>query len=336
MHLIDIKAETAAPETKIDSAICCFSGGVDSSYTLATHDDEISHLLVIQGFDTWRTPIDWEENVKARAEFARIANKKLIAVDSNVREFVEERKIYWGMVIGSVLTGMGATLAPRLFLVPSSWTDQDLHAMGLSRSSTASHWPGLIEKQPWAKPRKAKGAFQIMRTWREGCRRVYSLTAGKNHQFNWAKTEKLQLPGSSRHGLYLLDATVVDLCRSVFPWAKFRKAKGAVKIHVGLDGEGYLPEFISLPDGKNHECNWAKTLKLPLGSMVVFDMGFTDYRWYQTLMGNGIYFVTRLKSNAKIQYLRKRSGRKAEGITIDRTICSATSHNRCVCRLHRS
>jgi len=46
--------------------------------------------------------------------------------------------------------------------------------------------------------------------------------------------------------LYLLDATVVDLCLSVFPWAKFRKAKGAVKIHVGLDGEGYLPEFISL------------------------------------------------------------------------------------------
>jgi len=46
--------------------------------------------------------------------------------------------------------------------------------------------------------------------------------------------------------LYLLDATVVDLCLSVFPWAKFRKAKGAVKIHVGLDGKGYLPEFISL------------------------------------------------------------------------------------------
>ena len=49
--------------------------------------------------------------------------------------------------------------------------------------------------------------------------------------------------------LYLLDATVVDLCLSVFPWAKFRKAKGAIKIHVGLDGAGYLPEFISLTDG---------------------------------------------------------------------------------------
>ena len=54
--------------------------------------------------------------------------------------------------------------------------------------------------------------------------------------------------------------------------------------------------------------------------MVVFDMGFTDYGWYQSLMENGIYFVTRLKSNARIKYLRKRSGRKAKGITVDRTI----------------
>jgi hypothetical protein len=120
--------------------------------------------------------------------------------------------------------------------------------------------------------------------------------------------------------LYLLDATVVDLCLPVFPWAKFRKTKGAVKLHVGLDGDGYLPEFISLTVGKHHESHWAKTLKLPLGSMVVFDMGFTDYLWYQNLMGNGIYFVTRLKSNAKIKYLRKRSGLKAKGITVDRVI----------------
>jgi hypothetical protein len=120
--------------------------------------------------------------------------------------------------------------------------------------------------------------------------------------------------------LYLLDATVVDLCLSVFPWAKFRRAKGAIKLNIGINGDGYLPEFVSLTDGKAHEIKWAKALKLPRGSMTVFDMGFTDYGWYQTLMENGIYFVTRLKCNAKIQYLRKRSGRKAAGITVDQTI----------------
>ncbi|MGI6657325.1 MAG: IS4 family transposase [Desulfobulbus sp.] len=120
--------------------------------------------------------------------------------------------------------------------------------------------------------------------------------------------------------LYLLDATVIDLCLSVFPWATFRQTKGAIKLHVGLDGDGYLPEFLDLTDGKSHESTWAKTLKLPSGSMVVFDMGFTDYTWFQTLTENKIFFVTRLKRNARIQGLRKRSGRKAKGITADQTI----------------
>ena len=143
---------------------------------------------------------------------------------------------------------------------------------------------------------------------------VFHKLLNKCHQF--APKHRFKFNGK----LYLLDATVVDLCLSVFPWAKFRKAKGAIKLHVGLDGDGYLPEFVSLTDGKTHEINWATALKLPKGSMAVFDMGFTDYDWYQTLMKNDIYFVTRLKSNAKIKYLRKRRGRKAEGITVDRTI----------------
>lgn len=120
--------------------------------------------------------------------------------------------------------------------------------------------------------------------------------------------------------VYLLDATVVDLCLSVFPWAEFRKRKGAIKLHIGLDGDGYLPEFVNLTTGKEHEINWAKTLKLPAGSMAVFDMGFTDYKWYEALTKNGTYFVTRLKSNAKIQPLQKRRGRKAKGVNVDRTI----------------
>ena len=120
--------------------------------------------------------------------------------------------------------------------------------------------------------------------------------------------------------LYLLDATVVDLCLSVFPWAKFRKAKGAIKLNVGLDGDGYLPEFVDLTEGRTHESNWARALKLPRNSMAVFDMGFTDYKWYQSLMEDGIYFVTRLKCNAKIKYLHKRRGRKAAGVTVDRAI----------------
>jgi len=124
-----------------------------------------------------------------------------------------------------------------------------------------------------------------------------------------------------KNKLYLLDTTTIDLCLSVFPWAQFRKRKGAIKLHMGIDADGYLPTFMDMTDGKVHEINWAKeTLKLPKGSFAVFDRGFTDYSWYSTLMADGIFFVTRLKSNADVEYLLKRAGRKSPGVTNDQQI----------------
>ena len=123
-----------------------------------------------------------------------------------------------------------------------------------------------------------------------------------------------------KNKLYLLDTTTIDLCLAVFPWAKFRKTKGAIKLHFGIDADGYLPTFMSLTDGKVHESQWAKALNLPRGSIAVFDRGFNDYNWYETLTKNGVYFVTRLKSNAIIENGPKRPGRKAPGVTTDREI----------------
>jgi hypothetical protein len=120
--------------------------------------------------------------------------------------------------------------------------------------------------------------------------------------------------------LYLLDATVINLCLSVFPWAEFRQKKGAIKLHMGLDADGFIPAFMDMTSGKVHEINWAKTLKLPKGSFVCFDRGFTDYAWYNDLTINSIFFVTRLKSNADVEYLLKRAGRRSPGITNDQAI----------------
>ncbi len=89
---------------------------------------------------------------------------------------------------------------------------------------------------------------------------------------------------------------------------------------MGLDADGYLSTFMDMTDGKVHEINWAKTLNLPKGSFAVFDRGFTDYSWYSSLMTNGIFFVTRLKSNADVEYLLKRAGRKSKGVTNDQQI----------------
>lgn len=77
--------------------------------------------------------------------------------------------------------------------------------------------------------------------------------------------------------IYLLDASIINLCLAAFPWATYRQKKGAIKLHFGLDADGYLPEFIDVTEGKKHEMSWARMLKLPKGSLVVFDKGFTDY-----------------------------------------------------------
>lgn len=107
--------------------------------------------------------------------------------------------------------------------------------------------------------------------------------------------------------IYLLDASTVDLCLSVFKWAKFRQTKGAIKLHFGLDADGYLPAFMSLTDGKKHEAEWAKALTLHPGSCVVFDNGFNDYSWFESLTKRKILFVTRLKRNANYyQYGNRR------------------------------
>lgn len=120
--------------------------------------------------------------------------------------------------------------------------------------------------------------------------------------------------------IYLLDATIINLCLKVFPWATYQQTKGAIKLHVGLSADGYLPEFFDVTKGKEHEINWAKLLKLPVGSFVVFDRGYTDYLWYQALMEAGVFFVARLKDNALVEYFKKRPGRKAKGVILDQEI----------------
>lgn len=129
-----------------------------------------------------------------------------------------------------------------------------------------------------------------------------------------------------RHGfrfknrLYSLDTTTIDLCLSVFPWAKFRTTKGAVKLHVGVNHDGYLPEFVTITDGKCHDITAARALRLPRGSIVAMDRGYTDYSWYNTLNSGGISFVTRQRKNASYRVLNRGQAIQSKGITSDQTI----------------
>ena len=113
---------------------------------------------------------------------------------------------------------------------------------------------------------------------------------------------KLGLPGR----LLSLDATVIDLCAEVFDWAAFRTTKGAVKLHLLLDHDGYLPSYAVITEGKVHELQVARKLKLERGAMLVFDRGYTDYHWFGQLTEQGVHFVTRLKDKASYLVIEKR------------------------------
>ncbi|MDF1693169.1 MAG: IS4 family transposase [Zhongshania sp.] len=122
------------------------------------------------------------------------------------------------------------------------------------------------------------------------------------------------------HPLYSLDASTIDLCLSAFPWADFRTTKAAVKLHVGLNHAGYLPEFVTITEGKKHDVTVGRMLNFPKGSMVAIDKAYNDYAWYKQLTDKDIFFVTRLKNNAKYRIIDRRSVLKNKGLTCDQTI----------------
>ena len=102
-----------------------------------------------------------------------------------------------------------------------------------------------------------------------------------------------------KNKLYSLDASTIDLCLNLFQWAKFRKNKGAIKLYAGLNHCGYLPEFISITDGKTADITAGRCINFPKQSIVVCDRAYNDFNWFNSLTLSEIYFVTRLKSNAK-------------------------------------
>ena len=110
-----------------------------------------------------------------------------------------------------------------------------------------------------------------------------------------------------KNKLLSLDASVIDLCATLFDWARFRRTKGAVKLHLLLDHDGYLPCFAVITEGRQHEVTVAKTLRFAPGTILVIDRGYVDYAWFASLIQAGVFFVTRLKANAVYTVLGTRA-----------------------------
>jgi len=105
---------------------------------------------------------------------------------------------------------------------------------------------------------------------------------------------------------------------------------------MGLDHDGLIPAFLTISEGKAHDITAARALKLPKQSIVVMDRGYNDYAWYNHLNSSQIFFVTRLKKNAKYRVLERRSVKKSQGLTSDQTIVlTGTKAHLCPVKLRR-
>jgi hypothetical protein len=133
-----------------------------------------------------------------------------------------------------------------------------------------------------------------------------------------------------KNTVYALDATTIDLCLSVFPWAHFRTTKAAVKMHTLLDLRGNIPSFIHISDGKLHDVHALDLLLPEPGAIYVMDRGYVDFARLYVLHQAGAFFVTRAKSNIDARRVYSAPSDRESGIICDQTIALAgiqTSHN---------
>jgi IS4 transposase len=122
----------------------------------------------------------------------------------------------------------------------------------------------------------------------------------------------------------IIDATTIDLCAAVFPWAKFRTRKGAIKLHTVLSG--LLPQCVLVTDGKTHDLQAVQDLRFKPGDLLIFDRAYLDYAWLYRLHQDNVWFVTRLKSNACYEVIQEKT---ASGpVLADQVICLSSPHGR--------
>ena len=127
-----------------------------------------------------------------------------------------------------------------------------------------------------------------------------------------------------QHSLYALDSTTIDLCLALFPWAKFRKHKAAVKLHTLLDLHGNIPAFIRISDGKLHDVNVLDDIAIEPGAFYVFDRGYLDFERLYRFTLSSAFFVTRTKENVVLQRRYSHAVDRSTGVRSDQTVILAT------------
>jgi hypothetical protein len=228
--------------------------------------------------------------------------------ESAVRQHNSERHARgftsWGQFIAMLFCQLGHAKSLREICGGLAASEGKLRHLGLPTAPSRSTLAYANEHRPW----------QLHRTVFEQLLAKCQMLVARQPETRKKRKFRFKNP------LLSLDATVIDLCATMFDWAKFRRAKGAVKLHLLLDHDGYLPSFAVITEGKKHEVRVARQMQFAQGTILAFDRGYTDYEWFMSLTEQGVYFVTRLKENADYGVVEKREVPQRRGVLRDEVV----------------
>ena len=193
----------------------------------------------------------------------------------------------WGQFVAMLFCQLGRAHSLREICGGLASCEGKLKHLGVAEAPKKSTLAYANEHRPWE-------LYQtVFEQLLEKCQSVVAAAGCKK-------------PFRFKNKLVSLDSSTIDLCMALFDWAKFRRTKGAVKLHLLLDHDGYLPSYAVITDGKKSDIKVARTMKFAPGTVLVVDRGYNDYDWFAELTDQGAFFVTRMKDNAVYEVVEKR------------------------------
>ena len=213
-----------------------------------------------------------------------------LAVEAKVREHQAERHARgfssWTQLIAMLFCQLGHAKSLREITGGLAACEGKLRHLGVREPPRRSTLSYANQHRPWELYRSA--FYDLL----ERCQREAS---GRRRKFRF------------KHKLLSIDSTTIALSLSMFDWAQYKRSKGAMKLHLVLDHDGYLPAFAVISDGKEADISAARKMSFAPGAMLVFDRGYADYDWWLSLTRQKVFFVTRLKDKADYEVVEQRA-----------------------------
>jgi hypothetical protein len=213
-----------------------------------------------------------------------------LAFEAKVREHKAERHARgfnsWTQLIAMLFCQLGHAQSLREITGGLAACEGKLRHLGVSEPPKRATLSYANAHRPWELYRSV--FYDLL----EQCQRE---AAGRKRKFRF------------RNRLLSIDSTTIALSLSMFDWALYKRSKGAVKLHLVLDHDGYLPQFAVISNGKEADLTAAKKMSFVPGTMLVFDRGYADYEWWLALTQQKVFFVTRLKDSADYEVIEKRA-----------------------------